>query len=193
MGSVRHWDLDGEGTQLPTCRGHGSRADTRTDYLLCNAQLLPDARAFRRGPFGEVDVHAILYSAVRRGTHSPDVWRHCKPKPLVPDLADKDAHQAWELKAQAAVTQRMLDIESTLDGNFRRGDTDSLWRNWSRAMEEGLMDAMELPETARNPHRGHGQVKWTTIPPCSDVPLGETLITRAVRAAMLQQHGELAS
>ena len=85
MGSTQHWDLDGEGINLPTCRGHGSRTDNRRDYLLCNAQILPEVKGFRRGPFGEIDVHTILYAAVQQSTASADVWRHCKPKALVPE------------------------------------------------------------------------------------------------------------
>ena len=64
MGHEAHWDLVREGTDLPTCRGHGSRANTRRDFLFSNAQLLPEVRGFRRGPFAEIDVHTILY--VRR-------------------------------------------------------------------------------------------------------------------------------
>ena len=36
-GEVAHWDLDGEGVALPTCKAHGSRRDTRRDYIFCNA------------------------------------------------------------------------------------------------------------------------------------------------------------
>ena len=105
-------------------------------------------------------MHTILYAAVQRSTGSVDVWRHCKPKSLVPDPPDEDTRKAWETKAQDAISRRMQDVESTMDGNFRRRDTDSLWKNWSRAMEEGLMDAVEMPEPARHAYRGHGQVAF---------------------------------
>ena len=130
MGSIQHWDLDGEGVNLPTCRGHGSRTDHRRDYIFCNAQILPEVQGFRRGPFGEIDVHTILYVAVQQRTASADVWRHCKPKALVPDHQDDESQQAWEKAAQEAISRRMEQLEGTLDGNHRRHDTESLWKNW---------------------------------------------------------------
>ena len=77
------------------------------------------------GPFGDVDVHTILYAAVQRSADSAHVWRHCKPKSLVPDFPDADTRKAWETKAQDAISRRMQDVERSLDGNFRRRDTDS--------------------------------------------------------------------
>ena len=126
MGSIQHGDLDGEGSSLPTCRGHGSRTHSRRDYLLCNAQILPEVHGFRRGPFGVIDVHTILYAAVKQSNASADVWRHCKPKSLVPDHQDDEARQAWEKAAQEAISKRMELMESTLAGNHRRRDTESL-------------------------------------------------------------------
>ena len=111
-----------------------------------------------------IDVHTILYAAVKQSRASADVWRHCKPKSLIPDHQDDDARQVWEKAAQEAISKRMELMESTLDGNHRRQDTESLWNNWSRAYEEGIMDAMDLPEHARRPYRGHGQVFFKKCP-----------------------------
>ncbi|WP_353239704.1 hypothetical protein, partial [Limnohabitans sp.] len=164
MGSVQHWDLDGDGVNLPTCRGHGSRQDHRRDYMLCNAQALPDMRAFRRGPFGQIDVHTILYAALHPSAPRAEVWRHCKPKALTPSAAAGDDGGAWEAAARAAIEQRMRDACQLLDGNARRRDTEALWRNWSRAYEEGLLDALGVAEESRAAYRGHGQVvfrRWS--------------------------------
>ena len=115
MSSVAHWDLDHEGIGLPTCRGHGSRADTLRDYLFCNAQLLPEVRAFRRGPFAEVDVPAMLYATLQRNTASAEVWKHCKPRSVIPERPDEDAHTAWETRAQASIARRMQAAARTLE------------------------------------------------------------------------------
>ena len=45
MGNVVHWDLNRRGTNLPTCRAHGSKTDTRRGFLFCSTTLLPDVRA----------------------------------------------------------------------------------------------------------------------------------------------------
>ena len=80
VGAVEHWDLDGEGVRLPTCKAHGSRRDTRRDYMFCNAAALTRIKAFRRGEFGVLDAHAPLacmFENVRRG---PDITKQRKPK-----------------------------------------------------------------------------------------------------------------
>jgi len=81
-------------------------------------------------------------------------------KSLIPEHADDEARKAWEARAQASIAQRVQGASGALDGSFRRKDTDSLWRTWSHAMEEGLMDAMGLPEDRRSDYRGHGQVAF---------------------------------
>ena len=80
--------------------------------------------------------------------------------PIIPDHVDEEARKAWDARAQAGIAQRMQGASGALDGSFRRKDSDSLWRTWSHAMEEGLMDAMGLPEDRHSDYRGHGQVAF---------------------------------
>ena len=160
------------------------------------------------GDIGEIDVHTILYAAVQLSQASADVWRHCKPKSLIPDHEDDEARKAWEKSAQEAISKRMALIESTLAGDHRRQDTESMWKNWSRAYEEGIMDAMNLQEHARRPYRGHGQVVFKMcsrqrLPeamaednedPANDIALREvTCATRTAPAALVRPREGLPS
>ena len=135
MGHGQHTPLGPRrrGHQPPDVPRARLQSRQQAGLLVCNAQLLLEVQAFRRWPFGEIDVRTILYAVVQKSTASADVWRHCKPRSLMPDHQDDESPKAWEKAAQDAIARRMEQMESTLGGNHRRKDTESLWRNWSRA------------------------------------------------------------
>ena len=55
---------------------------------------------------------------------------------------------------EVSITARIRDAAQWLDDNLRRGDTDAFWGNWSKAVEEGYLDALEVGQRARALYRG---------------------------------------
>ena len=57
----------------------------------------------------------------------------------------------------------MQAAAATVDANFRRLDTDNMWKNWSIALADGLLDVLGAPDRERSPDRGHWQTKFNKI------------------------------
>jgi hypothetical protein len=160
LGAIEHLDLKNTGICRPTCRAHGSKKDTRRDFIFANSKLLTCAREFWRGAFGLFDVHAPLSCAFTAGEKGPSIWKHRKPDPLIPAGMTKDERDEWQRRVHTCVGNRLQGAYHRLVGSLRRGDTDVFWQAWSSAVEEGFLDAAGKEEASRRPFRGHGQVRF---------------------------------
>lgn len=55
--------------------------------------------------------------------------------------------------------EQLRICRARLDGCLRRNSTDAFWDAWSQAVEEGLIGAMQLEDSAKTAYGGHGPAK----------------------------------
>ena len=141
LGAIEHLDLKHAGVCRPTCRAHGSKKDTRRDFLFANNKLMTCPKEFQRGDFGLFDVHAPLTCVFTAEEKGPSTWKHRRPGPLIPAGMSKDERDEWLRRLHVCVENRLRAEYPRLEGSLRRGDTDEFWQAWSSAVEEGFLDA----------------------------------------------------
>ena len=140
----------------PMARG-GTRGVTTFSAMLQPSRVI---KAFRRGDFAVPDVHtplACLFESSRRG---PDIIKQRKPKALIPEGVGEDDKVAWLEQARGHIRAKILNIGQRLDGCLRRGDVDAFWGHWCTAVEDGYLDAHQLPANQRIGYKGHGRVQF---------------------------------
>ena len=92
---------------------------------------------------------------------------------------------AWPRRAADAIDARLLPCEPLLRHFLQRGHTATFWDVWSKAVQEGLLDAMDVQGPARVGFQGHGK-------PRVEVQRRPAWDTEAARATAADTQGVVA-
>ena len=186
-----------------TCFSHNTTAGSRSDFVLCNAAMVPFVHRFEVQKDEAFPVHHVL----RLSLHAlgPSRWNNVNKLPpsmealisqifedsiMDEDLSNKDRTAKWNLfleSFQNCVSKHLDQSWGSFSGFCSCGDTNSAFLCWSRSVETAFVEFCRFPSTSKSMHLGRGQPHFKAVDQTRPPPVKKTTQSAIFGVVQIEQ------